>query len=265
MSRGCACSYNAFVGWSRERAAVGALISLFVSLVMMIVSLTMSLLMTLFNLMFSLLARGSRRRRSGSSASGVIILVLVIAVVLGALLERPGWLIGLAVAGAVLWLLLRKTGPRTPTAQELTQRFGQVHLMSGGQFEIFIADVMRTLGYSATVLGSSGDQGVDIIAVAGGERIAIQCKNYKKSVGNKPVQEVFAGAKHHRCQQAWVVAPAGFTKGAFELARSVRVLLFDANSIRKWIQQADEIAKKSEKGPEDNDKMRDDSFEPLEL
>lgn len=245
---------------------MGALISLFVNLIVMLVSITMSLLMTILNLSVSLLTRGARgRRRSGSSATGVVTLVLVVAVIFGVLLEHPGWIVAIAIAGLVLWLLLRKKGPRTPTAQELTQRFGQVHLMSGGQFEVFVADLMRSMGYQASVLGGSGDQGVDVIAAAGGERIAIQCKNYKKAVGNKPVQEVFAGARHHGCQHAWVVAPAGFTKGAHELARSVGVLLFDANSVRRWIKQADEAAKQSEDEPVTEKRKSNDEFEPLEL
>lgn len=84
-------------------------------------------------------------------------------------------------------------------------------------------------------LRCSGDQGVDVILQATDGRIAVQCKNYRKAVGNKPVQEVYAGARHHRCQHAWVVAPSGYTKGAYELARSVGVLLFDANSMDRWI------------------------------
>jgi len=111
--------------------------------------------------------------------------------------------------------------------------------MSGAQFEGFVAEIMRGLGYRATVLGGSGDQGVDVIATAGKERLAIQCKNYAKPVGNKPVQEVYAGARHHRCTAALVVAPEGFTKGAVELARSVGVSLRDAQDLRGWIRQID--------------------------
>lgn len=104
--------------------------------------------------------------------------------------------------------------------------------MSGAQFEIFVADLFRAMGHKATVMAKSGDQGVDVIADYSGERVAVQCKNYKKRVGNKPVQEVYAGAKHHGCSQAWVIAPRGHTKGAFELARSVGVSLFDESTIR---------------------------------
>jgi hypothetical protein len=55
----------------------------------------------------------------------------------------------------------------------------------------------------------------------------------------RSVQEVYAGARHHRCTAAWVVAPEGFTKGAVELARSVGVSLCDAQSLRGWIRKID--------------------------
>jgi hypothetical protein len=114
--------------------------------------------------------------------------------------------------------------------------------MSGTQFELYVAGLLRAMGHNTTVLGGSGDQGVDLIVDYFGERVAVQCKNYAKPVGNRPVQEVFAGAKHHGCQQAWVVAPAGFTAGAFALARSVGVKLFDSASIRSWTSKVDKVA-----------------------
>jgi hypothetical protein len=120
---------------------------------------------------------------------------------------------------------------------ELTRQLSRVRYMSGTQFEMLVANILRRLGYQTTVLGGSGDQGVDVIARAGNEKIAIQCKNYAKPVGNRPVQEVYAGARHHGCTAAWVVAPEGFTKGALALARSVGVLLHDAQSLQVWIRQ----------------------------
>jgi restriction system protein len=127
------------------------------------------------------------------------------------------------------------------------QRFAAVDLMSGVQFEHFVANLFQEMGHRATVLGGSGDQGVDVIFDYFGERVAVQCKNYKRAVGNKPVQEVYAGARYHRCAQAWVVAPAGYTKGAHDLAKSTGVLLFDANGIRQWIKKVDELEKNRQK------------------
>src|SRR5215211_6449398 len=159
------------------------------------------------------------------------------------------WLVLLVLVGivvAVVWLARRFSGPKTPTAQELARRFEMVGEMSGPQFEAFVADLFRAMGHRATVLGGAGDQGVDIMVGWQGERIAVQCKNYKRAVGNKPVQEVYAGARHHRFSQAWVVAPLGYTKGAHELARSTGVSLYDANSIAQWIRQVDKLEKQQE-------------------
>jgi len=128
-------------------------------------------------------------------------------------------------------------GLRPSATVELTHQLSSVRYMSGAQFEMLVANVLRRLGYQTTVLGGSGDQGVDVIAKAGNEKIAIQCKNYAKPVGNRPVQEVYAGARHHGCTAAWVVAPQGFTKGAVALARSVGVLLHDAQSLQMWVRQ----------------------------
>jgi restriction system protein len=119
--------------------------------------------------------------------------------------------------------------------------------MSGPQLEFFVAELFLEMGHRVTVLGGAGDQGVGIVVSYHGERVAVQCKNYKRAVGNKPVQEVFAGARHHNCQQAWVVAPPGYTTGAYELARSTGVSLHDANSISRWIRQVDKLEKKRER------------------
>jgi restriction system protein len=91
------------------------------------------------------------------------------------------------------------------------------------------------------VLGGAGDQGVEVIVNRRGERVALQCKNHKRAVGNRPVQEVFAGARHHRCVEACVVAPGGYTREAIALARSTGVSLFDVDSVRQWIRQVDKL------------------------
>ena len=64
------------------------------------------------------------------------------------------------------------------------------------QFEDFTADLFRAMGHRAVVLGGAGDQGVDVIVNRRGERVAARCKNHEKPVGNRPVPEVFAGARH---------------------------------------------------------------------
>ena len=193
--------------------------------------------------------RRRRRRRSSSGGGGFVVLAVLAFGALSLAASYVGWgavIVALVVAAVlIVWFSIRRATLSTPKAQDLYLGLQNVGVMGGGQFEVFVAQVLRALGYSTTVLGGSGDQGVDIIAVAGDGKVAVQCKNHKKRVGNKPVQEVYAGSRHHRCDHAWVVAPAGYTKSAHELAQSVGVLLFDADSIRKWIKRIDEAEKQA--------------------
>jgi restriction system protein len=193
-----------------------------------------------------------RSRDNGSCGALVAAAVVLAALGSGLSLTTTGdiWLALPVLAGlvaAVVWLARSVSGPKTPIARELASRFEVVRAMSGPQFENFVADLFRAMGHGATMLGGAGDQGVDIVVSYRGERVAVQCKNYRRAVGNKPVQEVFAGARHHGCKQAWVVAPAGYTRGAYELASSTGVSLYDASSIGQWIRQVDRLEKERAK------------------
>ena len=133
-------------------------------------------------------------------------------------------LAGLAVVA--VWLVRRLSGPKTATASELAQRLAAVGLMSGAQFKRFTADVFAAMGHNVTLPGGSGDQGVDLIVDYQGQRVAVQCKNYKKRVGNKPVQKVW----WYRCDNdlnvsasprlSNVTATASESNAAFGVANS---------------------------------------------
>jgi restriction system protein len=160
-------------------------------------------------------------------------------------LERllGGGLLIFTIATIVWVALYLRQKPTTPTAQELSRRFEEVRFMDGGQFEAFVADLFRAMGHRAELCGGTGDQGVDILVNPRGERVAVQCKNHSRPVGNRPVQAVYAGARYHRCTAAWVVAPAGYTSGALALAESTGVSLCDADTIHRWIKKVDKLEK----------------------
>ncbi len=106
--------------------------------------------------------------------------------------------------------------------------------MTGPEFERYCAQLLSRHGFhQIKVMGGSGDQGADIIAVRDGKRYCIQCKRYQKALSNKPVQEVFTGAKIYKCQVAVVMTNSTFTKGAREAASKTGVQLWD----RKKLQQ----------------------------
>lgn len=100
--------------------------------------------------------------------------------------------------------------------------------MDGYQFEYQCATILKKKHFKKVeVTKSSGDQGVDIIAYKHRKKYGIQCKYYTHPVGNKAVQEAYAGANFYDCEKVIVMTNATFTKSAAELAEKLDVELWD--------------------------------------
>lgn len=98
----------------------------------------------------------------------------------------------------------------------------------GIDFEHTCANILRGRGFSnVEVTKASGDQGVDVLASKDGRRYAVQCKLYSNPVGNKAVQEVYAGKTYYGCTDAAVMTNSTFTESAKVLADSLGVELWE--------------------------------------
>ena len=125
----------------------------------------------------------------------------------------------------------RKARPQKKKSTK-TPAMADVDAMPGHEFEYFCADLLRKNGFrKVKVTARSGDQGVDIIAVKGTSRYAIQCKRYASPLGNKPVQEVYTGKAFYNCKYGVVMTNSIFTPHAKELAKKTGVLLWDRRVI----------------------------------
>ncbi|HEX8339481.1 MAG TPA: restriction endonuclease [Tepidisphaeraceae bacterium] len=69
-----------------------------------------------------------------------------------------------------------------------------IRRLSWEQFERLVAEAYRRRGYVAEVVGStSGDGGVDVELTARGERVLVQCKQWRAyRVGVRPVRELLS-------------------------------------------------------------------------
>ena len=88
--------------------------------------------------------------------------------------------------------------------------------MDGHEYEYACAQYLKRNGFTKVqVTKASGDQGIDIIATKE-KKYGIQCKYYSGAVGNKAVQEAYAGSKFYGCDVAVVMTNNTFTKSAKE-------------------------------------------------
>ena len=160
-------------------------------------------------------------------AAGVVALLKAIGRLLLLLLRGIGRLLllllrGIAYPFSRLWRLLVGRRNRAARCMRLT----------GFEFEEYMAQVLKDNGFRhVEVTVECGDQGVDILAVRNGKTYAIQCKNYVDLVGNKAVQEAYAGAQYYGCDILVVVGPTDFTIPAQELAESTGVELWNGEKL----------------------------------
>jgi HJR/Mrr/RecB family endonuclease len=110
-----------------------------------------------------------------------------------------------------------------------------IDLMSGQEFEQFLAILFSKMGYETEGTKGSGDQGIDVIASKDGNKIGIQAKCYSGSVGNGAIQEAVAGRNYYHLDKAIVVTNAGFTNSAKELAEANSVVLWDRTILKDKI------------------------------
>jgi hypothetical protein len=114
-----------------------------------------------------------------------------------------------------------------------------IDAMSGLEFESFVGDLLKSLGYSGVeVTKSSGDQGVDVIASKDGTKYAIQCKNYSSPLNNKPIQEVTTGKAVYGCDVGVVLTNSTFNQHAVEAANATGTLLWDRQILQKMLSQS---------------------------
>jgi len=107
--------------------------------------------------------------------------------------------------------------------------------LRGYEFEAYLSRVLQNLGYEVTQHGGSGDQGVDLLAVKNGGRIAIQAKGYGGSVGNSAIQEAYTGSAVHRCHACAVVTNSRFTSGAIEAAEHTGCILVHGDNFAEFV------------------------------
>lgn len=105
-------------------------------------------------------------------------------------------------------------------------------LMNGIEFEVFCKSVLQANGFkNLRTTKGSGDQGIDLLAEKEGIKYGIQCKCYSSDIGNKAVQEAFAGKTYYGCHVAVVLTNRNFTRSAKDLAESNQVLLWGRDTL----------------------------------
>ena len=110
-----------------------------------------------------------------------------------------------------------------------------VDMMSGLEFELYVAQLLTNLGYSRVKLTETYDLGVDIIAQDEDVRWGIQVKRHSGLVKAEAVRQVVTGLNVYGCDRSMVITNSTFSDPAVRLANSNNCVLVDRNKLIELI------------------------------
>lgn len=139
------------------------------------------------------------------------------------------------------WHIRRKfrKGEKWRSDRELIQ---WLRGMRPAEFEEYIAELFRRLGYKTQATGGSRDGGIDVIAEKDGVKHYIQCKKYfaKHQVGSPEVREFYGAlAAHYGNGEGWFITTNKFTPEAKKFAEDKPIVLINQFELAKYIRNAE--------------------------
>ena len=110
--------------------------------------------------------------------------------------------------------------------------------LSWVEFEQLVGEAYRRQGYRVTENGGGGaDGGIDLILHKEGERLIVQCKQWRVfKVGVKPVRELYGVLMAERADGAIFVTSGTYTQEARDFAAGKPLELLDGESLCRLIE-----------------------------
>jgi len=116
-------------------------------------------------------------------------------------------------------------------------RLPQIDKMSGSEFELFLEQLFKKLGYKVELVGGMADYGADLIVEKDTIRTAVQAKCWKEAVTVKAIQEINTAKAHYGTTEAMAITNSRFTSNAITLANENHVQLIDRDKLASLILQ----------------------------
>ena len=114
-----------------------------------------------------------------------------------------------------------------------------VENMDGYEFEGFIAELLRKIGFVVEETPLSGDSGVDLIAYSEEPlykgKYLIQCKRWEGNVGEPAVRDLYGVVLSNNANKGIIITNSFFTSQAIKFADGKNVELIDGNVLNDLI------------------------------
>ena len=108
--------------------------------------------------------------------------------------------------------------------------------MNPRQFEELVCEYYRNQGYEAKTTPYSNDYGIDVFAIKGKEKLAIQAKMYGNStrkINRQMVMELHGAKDFFDCTKAVIATDGIFLQDALVVAEKLKIEILYLNEIQK--------------------------------
>ena len=120
----------------------------------------------------------------------------------------------------------------------------EIDNLTGYEFEEFLGEYYKSLGYKVADTPKTNDYGADLILEREGRRYVLQAKRYKNKVGVSAIQEVVASKAHYNATGAIVATNNYYTQNAWNLAKENHVFLIDRAKLIELIEEVQKLNQK---------------------
>lgn len=155
------------------------------------------------------------------------------------------WLIILImVLGLVLVILLLRHRAQIHKNSQWKTDNELIYWLRGlkpGEFEDYIAELFRKLGYQTEKVGQTNDHGIDVTLKKDGQTSYVQCKKFITTIVSSPAMRDFYGAivDHLTNGKAYFVTTNVFTLDAELFAENKPIELVDRFKLVKYIRMTE--------------------------
>ena len=119
--------------------------------------------------------------------------------------------------------------------EEFLKKHSLEDIKTGNEFENYLVELFKELGYETIHTGKAGDQGCDLTAKKNGILYCIQAKYYSSILDNSSIQEVVSSLKLYNGNYGVVITNSDFSEGAYKLAKYNNVILINGMKLKKII------------------------------
>ena len=138
------------------------------------------------------------------------------------------------LTAVIIFVFLSKANSRTyfnrePESQQELRDFWKG--LSGVQFELELADLLRRAGYSVLSTPASDDGGIDLRLSNGNTATIVQCKRHQKPAGPAIARELYGTLMDSDADEAILACTAGVSQRAREFLEGKPILIMDVDDI----------------------------------